>query len=269
MTNSGDSTASHTAPAKHPYFCIENEMVAIQVENTLFNVHKQQLCHSETFKDMFGVKHTDMVAQGSTLDDPIKLLGISALDFESLLIALYAYHCPAWVLALRVATADSFDPHHIIPAFRLAEMWNFTSLCSHLTKLAEQKLDTVEQAVFAREFGFDNLLEQAYLGLCQRDEPLTSKEASKLGFDGSALVGRLREESCRRFHQVASSCSPARQSFGSNHVFSSTPQTRHATPTAPTTQITGRTPLPCSEEVTCFLTSQIKDFVNGACPQEA
>ncbi|KAG9102412.1 hypothetical protein FS749_000001 [Ceratobasidium sp. UAMH 11750] len=176
--NSGDSTASHTAPAKHPYFCIENEMVAIQVENTLFNVHKQQLYHSETFKDMFGVKHTDMVAQGSTLDDPIKLLGISAMDFESLLITLYAHHCPTWVLALQVVTTDSFDPRHIIPAFRLAEMWNFTSLCTHLTKLAEQKLDTVERAVFAREFGFGDLLEQAYLGLCQRDEPLTSKEAS-------------------------------------------------------------------------------------------
>ncbi|KAG8700948.1 hypothetical protein FRC09_005648, partial [Ceratobasidium sp. 395] len=39
---SRDSVASRGGPIRHPYFCLENEMVAIQVENTLFNVHKQQ-----------------------------------------------------------------------------------------------------------------------------------------------------------------------------------------------------------------------------------
>ncbi|KAG9119976.1 hypothetical protein FRC07_004719, partial [Ceratobasidium sp. 392] len=87
---SSDLTASHGGPVKHPYFCVENEMsLGSQVENTLFNVHKQQLFRSETFKEMFNIKEANIVAQGSSLDTPIKLLGISAQSFESLLNALY------------------------------------------------------------------------------------------------------------------------------------------------------------------------------------
>ncbi|KAG9086180.1 hypothetical protein FRC07_013176 [Ceratobasidium sp. 392] len=252
--------ASCDSPVRHPYFCMESEMVAVQVENILFNVHKQQLCRSETFREMFGIKEPSMVTQGSSLDNPIKLLGISAQSFESLLTVLYAHSCPTCTHALQVVEARPFDSRHIASAFRLADMWNFTDLRGYLTELAAEKLDAVSRAVFAREFSLDDLLEQAYLDLCQRDEPLTAEETSKLGYESSSLVSRLREECCRRFLQNASILQRATDD-NYQHIFSLSQdrarRKRHTLTVLPA----GRALLPCSEEAKNFLVDEIKEFV--------
>ncbi|KAG9119977.1 hypothetical protein FRC07_004720 [Ceratobasidium sp. 392] len=215
--------ASYGGPMRHPYFCMESEMVAIQVESTLFNVHKQQLCRSETFKEMFGIKETSMVTQGSSLDNPIKLLGIPAQSFEN--------------------------------------MWSFTDLHGHLIQLATEKLNAVDQVVFAYEFVLEDLLEQGYLDLCQRDEPLTPKEMSKLGHESSALVSRLREECCRKFLQNASILQRATDD-NYQHIFSLSQdrarRKRHTLTVLPA----GRALLPCSEEAKNFLVDEIEEFVD-------
>jgi hypothetical protein len=58
-----------------------------------FKVHKYQLIKSETFSDMFSVAKQPNVegdsVQGSSTDNPIKLAGVSAADFECLLTVLY------------------------------------------------------------------------------------------------------------------------------------------------------------------------------------
>ncbi|KAG8678335.1 hypothetical protein FRC09_019919, partial [Ceratobasidium sp. 395] len=174
--------------------------------------------------------------------------------------------CPTCVHALQVVEQRSFDPRHIAPAFRLADMWGFTDLRAHLIQQASKKLDAIHRLVFAREFGLCDLVEKAYLDLCQRDEPLTSEEVSKLGYESSALIGRLREETCRRFIQSTPTCPPVQQSLDSYNCFGSPLSRdrtrRRPTLTAPAAPSTARAPLPSSDHAKSFLVDEIKGFVD-------
>ncbi|CAE6469469.1 unnamed protein product [Rhizoctonia solani] len=76
----------------HPEFFLDNTLTAIQIEKTLYNVHKYQLMKSEFFSDMFKAPKTDEneVEAGSSPKHPIVIKGISASDFSALLSVLYA-----------------------------------------------------------------------------------------------------------------------------------------------------------------------------------
>ncbi|KAG8767257.1 hypothetical protein FRC12_006371 [Ceratobasidium sp. 428] len=200
MHTEGDATDIPSAnPAaianRHPNFCFDDSLVAIQIENTIFNVHKYQLMESTTFSDMFAIGNTSnnnqTAREGSSLDCPIAMKGVSATDFECLMTVLYAKH---------------FSDYHpkpefslIAPAFRLASMWNFGSVCAHLKSLAERALDHADKIVFAREFGFTEWLAPAHTKLCLRQEKLTPEEASKLGLESLFFISQYREK-----HQIGS-----------------------------------------------------------------
>ncbi|KAG8739299.1 hypothetical protein FRC11_000775, partial [Ceratobasidium sp. 423] len=77
---------------RHPEFFFDNTLVAIQVENTLFNVHKYQLTKSEVFSDMFKTPKVEdnEPEAGSSPEHPIIIKDIAASDFAALLKVLYA-----------------------------------------------------------------------------------------------------------------------------------------------------------------------------------
>ncbi|KAH7338073.1 hypothetical protein B0J17DRAFT_660669 [Rhizoctonia solani] len=156
---------------RHPEFFFEDKLVAIQVEGTLFNVHQYQLVKSEIFSDMFKIPKGEGPEEGSP-NHPIVIRGVTASDFTALLRVLYASHFssnpPAPAATL------------IIPAFRLANMWNFSELREYLLPLAEKHLDDADKIVFAREFDLKEWLTPAY-------------EARKLEVDGVLLVSHMRE----------------------------------------------------------------------------
>lgn len=185
-----DSGAAKPALAikRHPEFYFDNTLIVIQIEDTLFNVHKYQLMKSETFSDMFSIAEEsgDDLEEGSSPENPIVMLEVAVSDFEALLKVLYA---------TRFST-NQFEPEAplIIPAFRLANKWNFKELRDYLIPLAEKVLDDVDKIAFAREFDVKDWLAPALTRLCQRKEPLTSEESSKLGVDSLLLVSRIREE---------------------------------------------------------------------------
>lgn len=181
---------SNLAPrVKHPKFFFDNTLIVIEIENVLFNVHKYQLVKSETFADMFAIAeqaNTDgKPVEGSSVHNPIKMEGVSAKDFECLLTVLYATYF------------SSNQPDHeaslIIPAFRLANMWNFSELRAFLLPFAEKVLGDVDKIVFAREFGIDDWLTPAHVNLCQRPQSLTTEEATKLGVHSLLMISRMRE----------------------------------------------------------------------------
>ncbi|CAE7184280.1 unnamed protein product [Rhizoctonia solani] len=183
------STTSANPPEsveRHPEFFFEDKLVAIQVEGTLFNVHKHQLTKSEVFSDMFKMPRIQGPEEGSTPEHPIVIKGVAAADFVALLKVLYASHFssnpPAPTAAL------------MIPAFRLANMWNFSELRTYLIPLAEKHLDDVDKIVFAREFGIKEWLTSAHIRLSQREEYLTTEEARKLEVDSVLLISRMREK---------------------------------------------------------------------------
>lgn len=191
MVNASSTDAKGTPRAqdivKHPKFFFDNTLVVIQIENVQFNVHKYQLLKSETFRDMFSVaeQSKEECAEGSSTDKPITMDGVSAHDFESLLTVLYASHFST--------QQPAPDPLLIIPAFRLANMWNFSDLRAYLVPLAEQVLGDAAKIAFAREFQIEQWIVPAYVRLCHRAEPLDSDEAKTIGLEGVLLISRIRE----------------------------------------------------------------------------
>ncbi|EUC54266.1 BTB/POZ domain protein [Rhizoctonia solani AG-3 Rhs1AP] len=185
---SGASTAKPNPSAKrHSEFFFNDSLVSIQVEDTLFNVHKYQLLKSETFSDMFKIPNVGGgEPEGSSPEHPIIMEGVKAEDFVALLKMLYAG---------RFST-DQTEPGAtlIVPAFRLANMWNFSDLRSHLIPLAEKVMDDIDKVLFAREFDIQDWLVPAHVRLCQRQEKLTTEEARKLGVDTVLLIARLGQQ---------------------------------------------------------------------------
>ncbi|KAH7338077.1 hypothetical protein B0J17DRAFT_717739 [Rhizoctonia solani] len=182
------STSKTLATKRHSKFYFDNTLIVIQVEDTLFNVHKYQLLKSETFSDMFTMpkEASKEPEEGSSPERPILLEGVTASDFEALLTVLYASHFSSH--------QPTPEASLIIPAFRLANMWNFSDLRSYLLPLAETNLSDIDKIVFAREFDIQNWLAPAHQHLCERPESLTTDEARKLGVDSLLLIFRMREQ---------------------------------------------------------------------------
>ncbi|CAE6439436.1 unnamed protein product [Rhizoctonia solani] len=167
---------------RHPEFFFDNTLVAVQIEDTLFNVHKYQLIKSEVFSDMFKMPKTenDEPEEGSSPENPIVIEGVAASDFAALLKVLYA--------SLFSSHQPSPEALLIIPAFRLANMFNFSELRAHLLPLAEKSLNDVDRIVFAKEFSIKQWLAPAYVRLCQREERLSIEEARKLDVDADTTA---------------------------------------------------------------------------------
>ncbi|KAL5633905.1 hypothetical protein ACGC1H_005933 [Rhizoctonia solani] len=181
------SSASRTIK-QHPKFFFDNILVAIQIEDTLFNVHKYQLAKSEVFSDMFQMPKPegDQPEEGSSPEHPIIIEGVAASDFAALLTVLYASQFSS--------NQPTPDAPLIIPAFRLANMFDFSELRAYLLPLAEEKLGDVDKIVFAREFDIKEWLAPAHIRLCQRDDHLSIEEARKLEVDSVLMISRLREQ---------------------------------------------------------------------------
>ncbi|CAE6450618.1 unnamed protein product [Rhizoctonia solani] len=183
------SSAEISEPlVRHPEFYFDNTLIAIQVENTLFNVHKCQLAKSEVFSDMF--KNMDAEdgepGEGSSPDHPIVMKGITVSDFTALLKILYANHCPSHRPAAEAPL--------VVSAFRLANVLKFTELRAYLLPFVVTDLGDVDKIVFAREFDIKEWLAPAHIHLCEREEPLNTEEARKLDVDSVLIISRMREK---------------------------------------------------------------------------
>ncbi|KAH7338069.1 hypothetical protein B0J17DRAFT_660649 [Rhizoctonia solani] len=188
--NPNETISSSTARRilRHPEFCFDNTLIAIQIEDTLFNVHKYQLVKSEAFSDMFKMPKPEGNGpeEGSSLEHPMVLKGVAASDFAALLTVLYASHF----------SDDQPAPEAplIVSAFRLAHMFNFSKLRAHLLPLLERNLGDVDRIVFSREFDIKEWLTPAHVRLCQREQPLSGEEANKLGVQSTLVIMRIREQ---------------------------------------------------------------------------
>ncbi|CAE6469473.1 unnamed protein product [Rhizoctonia solani] len=182
------STEPSESVIRHSEFFFDNTLIAIQIENTLFNVHKYQLVKSEVFSDMFKVPKpdTDEPEEGSSPEHPIIIEGVAAYDFTALLRVLYASHFSS--------SQPAPEAPLIIPAFRLANMFNFSELRAYLLPLAEKSLGDVDKIVFAREFDIKEWLVPAHVNLCKREERLSIEEARKLEVDSVLMISHMREQ---------------------------------------------------------------------------
>ncbi|CAE7101906.1 unnamed protein product, partial [Rhizoctonia solani] len=177
-------------PVRRSKFFFDDSMLVIQIEDVQFKIHKSKLMESETFSDMFatadGSNASGSPMEGYCTDRPIKLEGVSASDFECLLTLLYERHF--------TYQHPELETPLLLPAFRLAHMWNFTELRAYLLPYLENNLSDADKVVYAHEFDMKEWIIPAYIRLCRRAEPLSSEEAEKLGFKAAMMIFRLREE---------------------------------------------------------------------------
>ncbi|KAG9076615.1 hypothetical protein FS749_011579 [Ceratobasidium sp. UAMH 11750] len=179
---------------RHSEFYLEDPLVVLLIEDTLFKVHKHQLTKFEAFSDMFKTVQpaSGGPEEGSSAETPIVLQGVKASEFECLMKILYAtYNISSSNFS---AHRPIPEPSLLLPAFRLAHMWNFEDLCTYLLPFIQEHLNDVDKIVFAREFEIKEWLAPAHINLCQRLEPPTTDEAVKLGIHSLLLISRLREQ---------------------------------------------------------------------------
>ncbi|KAH7338072.1 hypothetical protein B0J17DRAFT_660657 [Rhizoctonia solani] len=116
--------------------------------------------------DMFNAPKAedDEPEPGSSPEHPIVIKGVASSDFAALL-----------------QKSTHSRTHLIIPSFRLANLLTFSELRTYLLPLAEKNL-------------CDEWLAPAHVRLCQREKPLSTEEARKLGVDSVLIVWRMREQ---------------------------------------------------------------------------
>ncbi|KAG9119009.1 hypothetical protein FRC07_006189 [Ceratobasidium sp. 392] len=182
--NNNQGSKPSVAVKRHSEFYMDNSLIVIQTEDTLFRVHEYLLRQSETYLDVFG-RISEDPKWGTCPENPFVLEDVTVSDFECLLKMLYARQFTTHQLKP--------EPSLIIPAFRLARKWKFEGLVAYLLPLAEKELNDVEKVALAREFNNKEWLVIAHINLCLRTEPFTTDEAVKLGVHSLLLIYRLRD----------------------------------------------------------------------------
>ncbi|ESK97271.1 hypothetical protein Moror_17836 [Moniliophthora roreri MCA 2997] len=143
--------------------------------------------NSDVFSAMFTLPQGNCVPEGSSDTNPIRLDGVSALDFQRFAELLYPTHIifPGQTYHNRTLTKDEW-----ILILRLAT----NKAIVELGKLIEG----IERILLSKEFSIQPWLWGGCLRLIVRPKRLTLEEASKIGFEDSIRLFRLREDFHRR-----------------------------------------------------------------------
>ncbi|EMD36694.1 hypothetical protein CERSUDRAFT_83750 [Gelatoporia subvermispora B] len=181
--NSSVPASLRAGTRRHPEFYIQDEMKVLEVEGTLFRVHRYILeQHSDYVRDLLRSE----TPRGATEDDAIVLPAVSCSEFECLLRSL----------------------HHRIPGVHSTAVCDLLSLVSISMRLAYTKLrehaiaqlevsspalDPIERIMLAEKHDVRQWLVPAYVEVCKRGHPLEDTETGVLGHRTTTRIARVRE----------------------------------------------------------------------------
>ncbi|KAJ7736937.1 hypothetical protein B0H16DRAFT_1379990 [Mycena metata] len=159
------------------------DTVVFKVETALFKVPCWQFeRHSGLFTSL------PRGGEGSDDENPFMLHGISKADFQTLLKVLY----PLTALP----QAPNLLDHEWTSVLKLATLWDFMEVralaIKHLTSYTNS-LDCIERILLGRQYNVSSWLRSGYTELARRRGPITSTEASKIGFEVALEISHLRE----------------------------------------------------------------------------
>ncbi|KAI0735308.1 hypothetical protein C8Q76DRAFT_610069 [Earliella scabrosa] len=174
-------------PVPHPDYYFEDGNLVILVENTLFRVFRSTFIrHSAVFRDLFSLPGpVGGPTEGQDDDCPLHFSGISAVEFERLLWVLY----PPYV-------SQPSTPDEWTSILSLATRWDFNDVRALAIKqLQTLDMSPTDKIVIAREYDVGGRwVLNAYTALCERPEPLSLPEASRLGLETAMRIAQLREQ---------------------------------------------------------------------------
>jgi len=141
--------------------------------------------HSAVFRDMFEMPPTvGEAVEGTSDQNPIRLDGVSAVDFERLLSILYPP-----MIGEHTATLAEW-----ISILQLATRWLFDDIRSlAIRELANFDIEPVQKVAIALQTDIPEWLHPSYVALCERHNPLSVEEARRLGVEVVAQLARARE----------------------------------------------------------------------------
>ncbi|KAI0942912.1 hypothetical protein AcV7_002197 [Taiwanofungus camphoratus] len=173
---------------RHPLFYMQDEMIILDVDGSLYRVHRYHLEHgSEYFRRLLRSCTSEDNTAGKTDETAIAVTEVTQGDFDCLLNFLYykVYELDTvplndWITLLRVSTRLRFLNIRECAVGQIS------------TQLAS--LSAVEIIDLAIKYDIPEWLAPAYADLCCRPHPLDDYEAEQLGARITARIGRAREE---------------------------------------------------------------------------
>ncbi|KAK0454427.1 hypothetical protein EV421DRAFT_1896351 [Armillaria borealis] len=176
------------------------ENIVVQVEDTLFRFPKHHLMRkSEVFRSMLSMPQGKSEPEGVSDDHPIKLRGVSKIEFERLLQVLHPIDAQkqpqlsmdAWLSVLKLSGL-----------WRLADTRNIA--ISRLTTLM-WKIDPVDRVILGRRYSVAQWLSSGFMDLVHRVEMVSEEEAEKIGLETALQIQRVRETFLRTAYKVEQS----------------------------------------------------------------
>ncbi|KAJ6589971.1 hypothetical protein DFH09DRAFT_884882, partial [Mycena vulgaris] len=145
--------------------------------------------HSEIFATTFTLPPAAGVRpEGSSVDNPFKLEGVSAVDFRRLLKLLYPLTC--------LPKTPTLVTEEWISVLKLATLWRFLEIRDLAIKqLAShaQSLDCLQRILFGKQYDVSAWLRSGYTDLARRVTPISLAEATQIGWELTLRIYQARE----------------------------------------------------------------------------
>ncbi|KAJ7477479.1 hypothetical protein FB451DRAFT_1242560 [Mycena latifolia] len=184
------------------------DTIIFQVEDRLFKVPRYHFeRNSEIFASTFMLPVTDDV-EGISDKNPVKLEGVSSVDFERLLVVLYPL-CVDLILLFknhsrsqrhREDPMPTLSKDHWISVLKLATLWRLLATRA----LAIRHLDAevkngAEGIVLARKYHVASWLRSGYTALSRGAHGAMSlADAEMIGWETATKIYRVREEAAHK-----------------------------------------------------------------------
>ncbi|KAJ6581980.1 hypothetical protein B0H19DRAFT_929537, partial [Mycena capillaripes] len=178
------------------------------VEDRLFKVPRYHFERSEIFADAFmlpkptGAAHT---AEGTSDQNPVRLEGISSVDFGRLLKALYPLENPV----------PSMSKDCWISVLKLSTMWRLLEIRARAVQcLGPMVSNTAEGIVLGRKYHVSSWLRAGYQALALGG--MTLHDVEMIGWETSTKIYRIREECVLEYLRV--NYGDYYNGYGQNHA---------------------------------------------------
>ncbi|KAK0459145.1 uncharacterized protein EV420DRAFT_305233 [Desarmillaria tabescens] len=175
--------------------CVRNE--SFYWENGIFLVEDELFCvpryqfikQSETFRAMFTLLQADANAvEGNTDDRPIRLYGVSKIDFERLLN--FMYH-------LDIPSVPTRPLEEWISILKLSTMWVMTEIRNsaifHIIE-RHQEVEVVERITLGTSCNVPALVRSGLVTLVNQDGGVSERQARLLGWETAMRIQWAREK---------------------------------------------------------------------------
>jgi len=168
-------------PGRHGRLYLSSGDIVIQVEETIFKIHRHFLVeHSTILRDMFTLPQ--MKSDEGTDENPLTMPGDTALGWE-LLLELFYRENP--FLPVRYTGDQYFAMFHVAHKYCMETIQ--AEIISHLEE-AKTTGDWINLMLASQLINSERLYDDALQGLIQSEPQPTLEQAKRIGFDAMYAI---------------------------------------------------------------------------------